>query len=36
MPETREETPARADAQEDLYRQVSDGYAAALERLVRA
>jgi RNA polymerase sigma-70 factor (ECF subfamily) len=32
----REETPTQSAAQEELYRQVSDGYSAALERLVRA
>ena len=35
-PEMRAETPTHADAQEDLYRQVTDGYSAALERLARA
>ena len=32
----RPETPTQAAVQEELYRQVSDGYGAALERLVRA
>jgi RNA polymerase sigma-70 factor (ECF subfamily) len=31
-----QEQPIRAAAQEDLYRQVSEGFAAALERLLRA